>query len=62
LAGQVPDLECCFELFGFDIIVDANMKPWLLEVNAGPALSLDNAVDHQIKPDLIKDVIGLLNF
>jgi hypothetical protein len=38
------------------------MKPWLLEVNAGPALSLDNAVDHQVKPDLIKDVIGLLNF
>jgi hypothetical protein len=62
LAGQIPDLDCCFELFGFDIIVDSNMKPWLLEVNAGPALSLDNAVDHQIKPDLIKDVIGLLNF
>jgi len=23
LAGQIPDLDCCFELFGFDIMVDS---------------------------------------
>ena len=62
LAGHIPDLDCCFELFGFDIMVDSQLKPWLIEVNAGPALSLENAVDQQIKPDLIKDVISLLDF
>ena len=58
----MPDLDCCFELFGFDIMVDNSLKPWLIEVNSSPAMSMDNNIDYQIKPDLIKDIIGLLNF
>ena len=25
----------CFELFGFDILVEENMRPWLLEARGG---------------------------
>ena len=62
LCSLVPDLQCCFELLGFDIMLDQNMKPWLLEVNSSPAMSMDNAVDYQVKPPLIKDIVKLVNF
>lgn len=59
---MVPDLKCCFELLGFDIIVDERMKPWLLEVNSGPAMSMEHEIDAIVKPALIRDSMHLCNF
>ena len=58
----MPDLKCCMELLGFDIMLDDKMKPWLLEVNSSPAMSMDNAVDHLVKPALIKDALSITQF
>lgn len=30
----------CFQIFGFDILVDKKLKAWLLEVNANPSLNM----------------------
>lgn len=58
----MPDIHCCFELLGFDIIVDRNLKPWLLEVNSSPALSVDCDVDAEVKTALINDIVDVLQF
>lgn len=61
-APQVPKCENCFELYGFDILIDENLKPWLLEVNFSPALSFDCQADLLVKKPLLHDLMKLLNF
>jgi hypothetical protein len=51
-----------FELFGFDVLIDANMKPWLLEVNVAPSLSGGSVLDRVIKTSLITDTLNLVGF
>jgi D-alanine-D-alanine ligase-like ATP-grasp enzyme len=33
------------ELFGFDVILDENLKPWVLEVNISPRLVMYDVYD-----------------
>lgn len=52
----------CFELFGFDILIDNNLKPWLIEVNVSPSLSSSSPLDAKIKTSLISDILNLVGF
>ncbi|KAE8877281.1 putative tubulin polyglutamylase [Phytophthora fragariae] len=49
----------CFECYGYDIIVDENLKPWLVEVNASPSLSTTTREDRNMKSRLLRDVLEL---
>ena len=57
-----PNQSNCFELLGFDIMVDSALKPWLLEVNSSPAMSMDGAADSRVKPDLLRDTFKIIDF
>lgn len=50
----------CFELLGFDIIIDSELKPWLLEVNLSPSLSSDSPLDMKVKSTLVSDMFNLI--
>ena len=41
----VPHRNNCFELLGFDILIDEKLNPWLLEVNMSPSLTCDSTLD-----------------
>lgn len=51
----------CFELYGYDILVDKALKPWLLEVNASPSLAADTPQDRELKYGMLDDVLTLVD-
>jgi hypothetical protein len=52
---------CCFEVFGYDVLLDENLKPWLIEVNASPSMSRVNSLDVRVKNGMIRDTINLID-
>lgn len=50
----------CFQLLGFDVLVDSDLKPWVLEVNLSPSLVTDSPLDHSIKATLLSDSMNIV--
>ncbi|KAG2482988.1 hypothetical protein HYH03_018114 [Edaphochlamys debaryana] len=51
----------CFELYGYDVIIDAGLKPWLIEVNASPSLSTTTQADRLLKHRVISDTLDIIS-
>lgn len=50
----------CFECYGYDVIIDDNLKPWLIEVNASPSMTATTTSDRIMKYNLINDIINIV--
>eukprot|EP01065_Artemidia_motanka_P048414 TRINITY_DN7788_c4_g1_i1.p1 TRINITY_DN7788_c4_g1~~TRINITY_DN7788_c4_g1_i1.p1 ORF type:complete len:586 (+),score=116.86 TRINITY_DN7788_c4_g1_i1:103-1860(+) len=50
----------CFEVLGFDLLIDKNLRPWLLEVNHSPSFRADTPLDARIKGALLLETLSLL--
>ncbi|EDK31544.2 tubulin-tyrosine ligase family protein (macronuclear) [Tetrahymena thermophila SB210] len=53
--------EMCFEVLGFDIMLDEDLKPYLIEVNHTPSFWTDSPLDLQVKKNLIIDTLNIVN-
>lgn len=56
--GQVNSM--CFEILGFDVLIDEKLKPWLIEINHAPSFATDTPLDFKMKKDVIADTLQLL--
>ena len=51
----------CFQILGYDIMLDKKLKPWLIEINETPSFNDDTEVDRTVKGGMIEDTFRLLD-
>jgi len=51
----------CFELYGYDMMIDQKLRPYLIEVNASPSISADTADDYELKFGVLDDLLTIVD-
>lgn len=49
----------CFEVFGYDFLIDERMKTWLIEVNTNPCIEESSPLLGQLIPRMLDDAFKL---
>ena len=57
--GKLDRKFGCFEVYGFDFMLDGDLSPVLLEINVNPAIFLDTTSQGQILPKLVQDIVAM---
>jgi tubulin polyglutamylase TTLL6/13 len=50
-----------FQLLGFDVMLDSQLRPWLIEVNRNPSLRCDSPLDQKIKTMAMGQLFHILD-
>ena len=67
LSSAITDrLDCCFELLGYDLVVDDDSSVWLLEINKGPGIGATAAdgpsqqAQRRVKNAVVRDTLEVI--
>jgi len=52
----------CYELYGLDVVLDRQLRAWLIEANTGPALHCPSPLDRRIKSRVVCDMLNVVGF
>jgi hypothetical protein len=50
----------CFELLGYDFLIDEDMRLWLIEVNTNPYFGVPNLFIADLLPKMMDDLLKLV--
>ena len=50
----------CFELFGYDFLIDEDFRVWLIEVNTNPYFGVANEYIADLLPKMIDDMTRIV--
>jgi len=56
LQPRSKKMDMCFEILGFDILIDDLGQPWLIEVNHAPSFGTGSQLDKKVKEGLVKGI------
>ena len=51
--------ENCFEIFGYDFIIDSDLQPWLIECNTNPCIELSSPLLEGLIPQMLSQAFDL---
>mmetsp|Transcript_21918 Transcript_21918/g.21104 ORF Transcript_21918/g.21104 Transcript_21918/m.21104 type:complete len:361 (+) Transcript_21918:487-1569(+) len=50
----------CFELFGYDFLIDEDFRLWLIEINTNPYFGVPNNYIAQVLPKMMDDLLTIV--
>ena len=59
LQAVIPDKHC-YELYGYDIMIADDLRPWLIEINASPSLDANTEDDYDMKFSMLNEMLDLV--
>ena len=56
---NLEERKFCFEIFGYDFILDENLHVYLIEVNTNPCIEESSPLLEKLLPRMIDDALKL---